>query len=189
LEVVLLKGKFHSHITLPDCYIQRAKNLINGKVTPIDLVKEGVVLQKDSMLTHYFVTGYKGYDTMKESLLEKTKLLEDKGLPVLRLKIEHEILDPMTPPEEVGVSLSQCQYVEIHARFSKQTQGLDSTWAVSFNELDPKGDTFYTKRFFGEDTSKGLDAYNKVKTLKPLELKIETVLYDSNPALDEDWAS
>ena len=67
----MLKGKFHSHITLPDCYIQRAKNLINGKVTPIDLVKEGVVLQKDSMLTHYFVTGYKGYDsydTIKESL-------------------------------------------------------------------------------------------------------------------------
>ena len=71
---------------------------------------------------------------------------------------------PMTPPEEVGVSLSQCQYVEIPARFSKQAQGLDSTWAVSFNELDPNGDIFYTKRFFGEDTPKGLGAYNKVKT-------------------------
>lgn len=191
-----LQGRFHSHITIPKEY-GTVDLGIQGKRTPITLIKNGEEVDTQYMLTHYFVAGdfgkikgrFSNYAHIRSDLENKVKVLESRGVPVLRLKIEHEIYDDPYTEEDALSSLQGCLYSEIHARFNKTLHRLlDPTWEISFNELDKNGDIFYTKRFFNPIKAKdALSEYEKLKLFSPKELKIETALLDTNPELDKEW--
>lgn len=115
-----LSGHFHSHLTMK-CTLEeaeRAQALVGGKVTVIEL-ERAKREQVDVMLTHYYVVSHRGLDDHYDviaSLKSKASQLGASGIDVTRVKLEHELLHPKAPPEEIQTSLDVSDYIEVHVK-------------------------------------------------------------------------
>lgn len=207
-------GKLHSHLTL-SCSLdeaERARKLVGGKVTIIDLSRvDSSKNQTDVMLTHHFLVGKHGLEDHLDvlaSLRAKAQTLRDTGILVSRAKLEHELLHPHSDPSEVSASLQQASYVEAHVKCKVDHKNLDALkraassfgWHPSRNPLHQQNDgvttQFVNKRFYNETDLNPLEAQvdGLVSLLSGMpfqvdvcEAKIETALYDSNDQVDAWW--
>jgi len=206
-----LAGKFHSHLTLKATLeeAERARNLVSGKVTIIEL-ERAERQQVDVMLTHHFVAGHKGledhHDVMA-SLAAKAVQLRESGIDVIRVKLEHELLHPKSDPGDVQASLDMSDYTEVHVKLrvvpSKLEQlktaipeaGIEG-WHPSRNPRQQDEDAaiqFINRRFYGcnnlqkiEEETDRLVAH-MVHWAEVLEVKVETAIADDNGELDRWW--
>lgn len=116
-----LTGKFHSHLTI--CPEDRqgaelAARKVGGKLTVIENMRPGGEERTDWIITHHYVTGYRDLtnagDVLNVLKSYSTDLLRS-GIPVIRVKLEHEMLDPRSDPQQIQLSLSG-QYTEVHVK-------------------------------------------------------------------------
>jgi len=181
----MITGKFHSHITIhPETeeQLKLAEKLIQGKLTFIDLKSDSDYT--DHMVTNHYVTGFHvltDHNSIITILQTKQKLLEDSGIKVLRVKLEHELLDKRSTGCE-DESLENALYTEVHLKVSGDFSNYHG-WAWSTNSKD--GSTFLTKRYFDKSYSvieqDLVNCYGYMKD-RVLETKVEAVLFDSNPS-------
>ena len=204
-----IAGKFHSHLTLraTDAEAERARALVGGKVTIIELERAGRE-QVDVMLTHHFVVGNRGLDDHHDvinSLKAKASQLEESGIEVVRVKLEHELFDPRSDRGDREASLGMSTYVEAHIKCLVRQENLPSLksvaakcdWHASRNPWQQSGDVvtqFINRRFYEpeciERVEVGVDwMVSEVTSLcQVVEVKIETAIMDSNDEVDRWWA-
>lgn len=205
-----MTGKFHSHITIetPDrAAAERAARLIQGKVTVIDLGRDDR-RQTDRMITNHFVTGYHGLrdhnDVLRRVKGAAVQLLIT-GNNVVRVKLEHELLDRRSPVDCIQESLAT-DYTEVHIKCLVSADRRDSLvaaahefgWSYSSNPdaISNRGVVqFVTRRF--ADPRRTIDQiYQEAACLQirlmtdyqaEAEVHYESVVYDSNPDYDKWW--
>jgi hypothetical protein len=180
-------GKFHTHITLADkSDLAYARKVIHGKTIEVALEDR----QVDPILTHHYVTGYRGVSShfdIKLQLFEQLNVLTMVRIKVARAKLEAEFDDPRSPPEQRDAIVDAALYVEAHLKTTEavQLQG----WSLSQDH--PTGTkTYYTRRWRKTPlTQIRLDVQTAIDQFKtPVSSKIEAVLYDTNPEHDSWWA-
>lgn len=206
-----IAGKFHSHLTLKAsrAEAERARALVGGKVTIIEL-ERAERQQVDVMLTHHFVVGNRGLDDHVDvinSLRSKARQLNDSGIEVVRVKLEHELLDPRSAMADRQASLAMSSYIETHIKCKVDPESLVELkekaaalgWHPSRNpwqQSDTVITQFVNRRFYdlqGKPLSVFEDrADHMVEVLsnycQVAEVKIETAIVDSNANLDRWWA-
>lgn len=178
----MLKGKFHVHLTIEN---ESPIKIKSWKQTIVLLSKENRS-QLDIMFTkHYFVPSIKTktVDCIKKDVAKYVDFLEKLGVKVVRVKLEHESL-PTNPP-------SVSHYRECHIKvFEDKLQQIPDGFVKSQNPVE-KGVYFINKRWY----SGGVDSIQKeVESVVTLlgdavkEVKVESIVYDTNKQLDKWWA-
>lgn len=190
----MITGKFHSHITIqPDNREQAeaAARLTSGKITFIDLAAEGHI-QTDYLITHHYVTGHVMMRDLVDSIDVSARLqsysqaIEQSGIKVIRIKLEHEIYDSRTPLACVAESIAAGIYTEVHIRMRRPRQDFPG-WSYSSNALAKSNEYFLTRRFSAtEDMHLAVDM---IPEHCMAEVKYEVALLDSNPELDNWWCA
>lgn len=203
-----MRGKYHSHLTIKgtEKEAERARDLVGGKVTIIEL-ERSQVQQVDIMLTHHFVAGNKGledhYDVLA-SLKAKAHQLSNSGINVIRVKVEHELFDERSRPEDVMVSLQISDYIETHIKCEVSHGDLSNLkaiasemgWHPSRNPRQQGAETcvqFVNRRFYGildlpSIEGAGAEIVARISPIcKILEVKMETAIFDDNGGLDAWW--
>lgn len=206
-----LNGMFHSHLTIQvadEAEAKRAAKLVGGRLTVINLSR-GDRAQKDVMITHYFLTGYRGLDDQYDILAKLSSYahqLEQSGIHVLRVKLEYELLHEKSNRAQVAQALDGNEYTEVHIKcvhqrgFRDQLIGLaaQSGWHPSRNPYDVREDglfvQFINKRFY-EDRLRLADIDASVDAIVPgiselahiERIAYETAVYDSASAHDRWW--
>lgn len=187
----MITGKFHSHITIqPDDRekAESAARLTNGKITFIDLAGSKHA-QTDYMITHHYVTGHRNLvDSLDVTalLMARTNAIDEFGIKVVRVKLEHEIRDPHTPQDCVTESIESGVYTEVHVRMREQRRDYPG-WSYSVNALGKSDEYFLTRRFRAADDMSRI--LNCIPSHGVIEVKYEVALLDTNPKLDEWWCA
>lgn len=213
-----LTGKFHSHITIaaenaPDAEL--AAKLVFGKPTIIDLSLD-TRAQKDFVITHHFVTGFHNLNDhldILETLNQHKRRLTEAGIKVLRVKLEHELLDPKSSRLELPISLSSL-YTEVHIKCNIAEKELpdllwmarQQSWVPSKNPLSRSENgvvQFVNRRFYSHTgsnpTLRSIDTEvdsliyafsvcGNTPSLQILDVRYESAVYDSNESMDSWWA-
>ena len=201
-----IQGKFHSHITVicDNDHIPALKLLcktLRCVITVIDLEKD-TKSQRDIMLTHHFYIGrgkYNSVDEIKTELENACSILTQNGFNVVRTKLEHESLPTVTPSEST--------YREVHFKCIMPVADRDvilatvrssnDTLVPSSNPYENLGDgnvtQFINKRFYigsvEEADTESDEIASMLGTLcSVIEVKRESVVYDSNLSHDRWWA-
>lgn len=204
-----LIGKFHSHLTISaksDDEAKRAAALVKGKITVIDLSR-GDKIQTDYMITHHYVTGFHGLEDSFDiiSLLKSmARQINDSGISVTRVKLEHELLDARSDRRDIPSSLDSI-YTEVHVkcvlaesdRGKLITVASNAGWHPSRNPFSKSDDgkitQFVNRRFYGKSNLVDIDLIvdSIVKEISCIaeikEIKYESAIFDSNEALDAWW--
>ncbi len=200
-------GIFHAHLTvtaasdqLPAlgdfCRGQRAK------LTIVDLEKD-TRQQRDVMTTSYYRESSPGsLGRIISKLTDLANVLDGNGYPVVRAKLEHETRPTLT-------AFSRAQYHEVHIKlaipaesFSRRRRqlaelGKAKGFVASNNPRERTGDLvmqFVNLRIYeGDQTAADARVQDLVTGLETeafvvRETKQETVIFDTNLALDEWWA-
>ncbi len=207
---VPLAGKFHSHITIEAHSrdeAERAAKLTYGKLTVIDLTRDGRT-QTDYMITHHYETGSRGLEDQSdiEALLRsRDHLLRESGIRVTRLKLEYDATHASNRPDDADPACSDGIYTEVHIKCvvaKTQREQLLTTaaaagWHPSRNPFAERPDDqfvqFVNRRFYGSVRLADIDAVvdQIVPTLVPLaqleEIKYEVAVYDTNERQDRWW--
>ncbi len=205
-----LTGRFHSHITFeaPSHEIaKRAAVLTGGKLTVIDL--QSLDKEPDEWLvTHHYMTGSRGledhYD-IEMKMLAHAKQLHGSGFPVLRTKLELEILDHHSGYHQLVDALDSI-YTEVHVKCIVKKELRDNLvafareqgWHPSRNPFDQTDDgrvvQFINLRKYGNISLSAFDA--EVDRMIPLaleiadyvkEVKYETAVHDTDSGTERSW--
>lgn len=200
-----LSGKFHSHITIKADDISLASKVlsVNGikvKYTTIELQGSSKE-QIDTMITQHFHTyKYTNYENIESFVLHTAKILEDSGIKVIRIKLEHESLPTNNPTEN--------KYRECHIKLKIPNHLVDDTKTKlncsSFegfvlsrnpNEVNSSHTTLFlnSRVYSGAVLDFDNKVYDVVESLKGLgidvvECKIESTTLDTRLELDKWWA-
>ena len=208
-----LVGKFHAHITIPESQVNDAVRVLNRckvryKITVIVLSSKDIGMrkrkQRDVMITtHYHTFRYINYMGVEGEVLKVSNALQSAGIPVLRIKIEHEDL-PTLPPTintyrechiKIGfryqnfnsvLSLLKMDRVLEDFRFSHNPHSSDSDFIYQFMNLRARSGKI-------EDFDSRVDAsflylVGSYPTLKVSKPKIETTVVDTRISIDNWWA-
>jgi hypothetical protein len=172
-----IKKQYHVHLTLATRDVELPKG---WKKTTIVLVNKQV--QTDVMLTRHFVLGRGGVSTL-EGVHEHIKKLGLKNL--VRVKVEQE--------EGFDQPISFNHYVEIHALCPQQEKP-PKEWVVSKNPKNVDHDVkhyFLTKRFYEGASILDVEAQAREELLdaRPIEVRVEQVMCDSNRDHDAWWVN
>ncbi len=204
-----ISGKFHSHLTIEansKAEGERAAALVRGKITMIDLQRDGRK-QTDYMITHHYVTGHQGLEDQYDvtALLKaRAQQLKESGIRVLRAKLEHEMLDLQSNRRDIAASLASI-YTEVHVKCvidNDRQQHLINIakaygWHPSLNPFavadDGKVTRFVNRRFYDDVALATID--RAVDELIPAiipfahikEIKYESAIFDSNVEHDRWW--
>lgn len=208
---VPLVGKFHSHITVvansPE-EAKRAAKLTDGKLTVIDLSRDGRT-QTDCMITHHYVTGHRGLEDQHDVtalLRARGRLLQESGIQVTRLKLEYDVTHERNDKLTADQACLAGTYTEVHVKCVVPNENYDllkvtaaeAGWHPSRNPFEVLSSTtavqFVNRRFYGSQTLSDIDAAvdSLLPLLEPLcgiaEVKYEVAVYDSNDEHDKWWA-
>lgn len=205
-----LVGKFHSHLTIEaqsPAEAERAVRLVGGKLTVIDLSRDGRS-QIDRMITHHFITGSRGLEDQLD-IVAKLKAyalqLQASGVNVLRVKLEYDLLHEQSDRAQIAAALDNV-YTEVHIKCVLSAEERDdlvrvaasSGWHPSRNPFAKRDDgklvQFVNRRFYDRGlTLAQIDAAVDAVVPKLLErceieeIKYETAVYDSNDNHDHWW--
>lgn len=207
---VPLVGKFHSHMTIEAtsaAEAARAAKLTSGKLTVIDLTRDGRS-QTDYMITHHYETGSRGLEdqTDIEALLRsRAQLLRESGVKVTRLKLEYDATHPSNRPHDADPAAAEGIYTEVHVkcvldaarRDALVTLSAEAGWHPSRNPFAERTDgqlvQFVNRRFYGAARMAEIDAVvdaivpQLIDLARVEEVKYEVAVYDTNEQHDRWW--
>lgn len=165
--------RVHCHITLP-VSIQPPKG---WKITEIVLADDNTV-QTDFMVTKHFLIGIGKYKNLNEVIEYCTTV--GRELDCIRVKVEQE--------DEFHLPVTDDNYVEFHLKVEGNYEMKD--WARSENPKEKKehGVSFFSKRVrTGTNVNEVINTEIAKIKVPYVELKVEHVVYDSNPSCDAWW--
>lgn len=167
--------KLHCHITLP-----RAQKPPRGwKKTEIVLANSSMT-QTDYMVTKHFAVGRGKFKSLQDITDYCVKTCASLG--GIRVKLEQE--------SDFHLPITDSNYVELHLKVNGEAH-LGAGWA---NSMNPNEQVTGQERFYSKRIRSGSSVYTVVQTERAklkvpyVELKVEHVIYDSNPELDSWWA-
>lgn len=202
-----LCGRFHSHITVrvePERLplLQQVARSHQAKVTVIDLEGESERAQRDIMTTRYHLDDAPGaLGRISEALARFAADLEGAGLPVLRVKVEHE-------SEPSLQSYTDIRYHEVHIKLSLDEPSFarDRAWLAEqaprmrwvpsrnpYERRDGRVVQFVTMRCYEGDRASAdrmVDAALSAlsaRELQVVEVKRENTVLDTHRAHDAWW--
>ena len=206
-ELLALAGKFHAHLTVAaessqwETLRQKCRQR-KAKLTIVDLENLSGRSQTDVMATCYFQDPQAGaVERITAELAATAEALEEAGFPVLRAKLEHETA-PSLP------AFDRQHYHEIHIKLDLPADGCQRAYqqllamgkehdfVPSKNPFDRRGDRvtqFVNKRLYDGDWSTAdrslemLLAALREASFEVVEVKRETVVFDTNQQLDQWW--
>lgn len=185
----LLVGKFHVHLTL-DC--KEFNNKIHSWKTTVIQLSKGEKQQLDVMLTkHYFIPSTKtnSVQDIKDDVAKAVASAVKAGYKVIRVKLEHESLPTIAPNKH--------NYRECHIKLELPKQydlNVPEGFVKSKNPLAQTQDSdvyFINKRWYdGDVTEIDKSAQEVAQSLGSFvrEVKLESIVIDSNQTLDKWWA-
>ncbi len=202
-----IDGIFHAHLTVTAAFDQlpALRDLCRGqgvKLTIVDLEKESRQ-QRDVMTTSYYRESSPGsLRRIVGQLIDLAAVLNSQGYPVMRAKLEHETRPTVT-------TFSRAQYHEVHIKLAIPAEsfpdrrerlaelGKVEGFVASSNpreRTDGRVMQFVNLRIYeGDQTAADARVRDLVNLLETegfvvRETKQETVIFDTNLALDEWWA-
>jgi len=202
-----LAGKFHAHLSVEaaDSDLDQLKDFCaqrKVKLTVIELENLEGRAQSDVMTTsHYRIETPDAVSQITQHLIELTEQLTDAGYSVLRAKLEHESLPTLS-------QFNQTQYHEVHVKLRLPAADYESgmetlkrlgqqyCFVPSRNPYDRQTDfvvQFINLRIYDGSRSEADSRINKIvdivkqQDFEVIEVKRETVVYDTHQALDSWW--
>jgi hypothetical protein len=205
----VLCGRFHSHLTvrgdLPSLSVlEEVARAHRAKVTVIDLARPGSQSQRDIMTTRYHQDPEPGaLGRIADDLATFARALQQAGLPVVRIKVEHESepsLPCYTPSHyyEVHVKLALGEDTFESDRAWLAEQGPRFGWVPSTNPYERREGLviqFVTLRCYEGDRARadqvvaGVVSALDARGLHVIEVKRETTVLDTRSEHDAWWLS
>ena len=177
-----LQGKFHVHLTVKN---KTDFKLPTWKQTIILLSNDNKE-QLDIMFTkHYFIPSNKtkSVEDIKRDVDKYVKELNSRGIEVIRVKLEHESLPTLSP--------SESNYRECHIKvLENKLTSIPEGFVKSKNPIQ-EGVYFLNKRWYVGDISDiehEVDLVVEFLKEAVIEVKLESIVFDSNKRLDKWWA-
>lgn len=203
-----LCGRFHSHLTVRSDGAERLASLEEvarghcAKVTVIDLARFDERSQRDVMTTRYHQDPEPGaLGRIADDLADFARDLERAGLPVVRVKVEHESEPSLstytaTNYHEVHVKLALAESSFEADRAWLAEQGPRFGWVPSTNPYERRQGVvvqFVTLRCYEGDRESADAVVSSVRQaldargLRVLEIKRETTVLDTRREHDAWW--
>jgi hypothetical protein len=202
-----LCGRFHSHLTvrsdLPSmAALEEVARAHRAKVTVIELARFDTQSQRDIMTTRYHHDPRPGaLGRIADDLATFARALQGAGLPVLRVKVEHE-----TEPSLLSYTASHYHEVHVKLALDESTfeadrawlaeQGPRLGWVPSSNPYERREGLviqFVTLRCYEGDRAAADQVVANVisaldaRGLTVLEVKRETTVLDTHRQHDAWW--
>lgn len=200
-----LVGKFHAHLTLDaPGEMDGLRKYCAGKSIKVTVIDLQGTARSDIMTTHYFMDGKPGaVGRIMAELREKADVLGLAGFIVRRVKLEHESLPSIEP-------YTRENYREVHVKLEIPADAYEKAKARLF-ELAPVHGFVPSRnpreaneesvmqlvnfRFYDGTPSEADRKVDEAMAAIGAECGVvkgrrsETVVFDSNIRMDEDWSS